>query len=106
MKHCPTCKRKFNDNSLNFCLQDGSKLTFFDTEAETLKSAPCTPELPGVRVIHCAFPLDHIVRGFKSTRTRVLSFANWFPTAIQMELSVVAAARNGSEVQSMVSNPE
>src|SRR5437879_5912448 len=78
---------------------------FFDTEAETLKSAPCTPELSGFKAIHSAFPLDHIVRSFKSARTRVLIFANWFPNAIQIERSVVAAARNGSEVQIMLLNP-
>jgi hypothetical protein len=45
MKHCPTCKKKYDDASLNFCLEDGSTLTFFDTEAETLKSAPRKPEM-------------------------------------------------------------
>jgi hypothetical protein len=43
MKHCPQCKRTYADASLNFCLDDGSKLTFFDTEAETLKNAPRKP---------------------------------------------------------------
>jgi hypothetical protein len=40
MKYCQQCKRRYDDNSLNFCLDDGSQLTFFDTEAETLNNAP------------------------------------------------------------------
>ena len=104
MKHCPTCKQKYNDASLNFCLRDGSELTFFDTEAATLKNAPSG--LSGINAIHSAFPLDHVVRHFETARTRVLIFANWFPNTIQIEQSVVAAARNGSEVQIMLLNPE
>src|SRR5258706_13517862 len=100
MKHCPTCKQKYNDASLNFCLRDGSELTFFDTEAATLKNAPS--EMSGFKAIHSAFPLDHVVRYLESARTRVLIFANWFPNTIQIERSVVAAARNGSEVQIML----
>jgi hypothetical protein len=45
MKHCPQCKRTYDDNSLNFCLDDGSDLTFFDTEAETLRNAPRKTEM-------------------------------------------------------------
>src|SRR5438034_10664541 len=106
MKHCPTCKQKYNDHSLNFCLLDGSELAFFDTEAETLQSTPSRPEPSGFKAIYSAFPLDHIVRCFETARTRVLIFANWFPNTIQIEHSVVAAARNGSEVQIMLLNPE
>ena len=40
MKYCLRCKRKYDDNSLNFCLEDGSELTFFDTEAATLNAPP------------------------------------------------------------------
>lgn len=106
MKHCSICKQKYNDDSLNFCLLDGSKLTFFDTEAATLKGTPSNPELSGFKATYPVFPLDHVVRSFETTRTRVLIFANWFPNTIQIEHSIVAAARNGCEVQIMLLNPE
>jgi hypothetical protein len=60
----------------------------------------------GFKAIFPAFPLDHVVSCFETARTRVLIFANWFPNAIQIEHSVVAAARNGAEVQIMLLNPE
>jgi hypothetical protein len=106
MKHCSTCKEKYSDDSLNFCLLDGSRLTFFDSEAETLKNAPARPELSGFKATYSTFPLDHVVRSFETARTKVLIFANWFPNAIQIEHSIVAAARNGSEVQIMLLNPK
>jgi hypothetical protein len=46
MKHCVQCRRTYDDSSLNFCLEDGSKLTFFDTEAETLNLPPKTEMSP------------------------------------------------------------
>jgi hypothetical protein len=45
MMHCPKCRKSYSDASLNFCLEDGSQLTFFDTEAETLKNQPPNPEM-------------------------------------------------------------
>jgi len=105
MKHCPTCKQKYTDHSLNFCFEDGSELTFFDTEAETLKNTP-SGHVSGFKAAYSTFPLDHVVKCFRTARTRVLIFANWFPNTIQIEQSVVAAARNGSEVQIMLLNPE
>lgn len=106
MKHCPTCKQKYNDHSLNFCLLDGTELTFFDTEAETLKSTSDKSELFGFKSIYSTFPLDHVVRCFETARTRVFVLANWFPNTIQIEHSIVTAARNGSEVKVMLLNPE
>ena len=35
MKSCPTCKRNYDDETLNFCLDDGSILTSSVDEAET-----------------------------------------------------------------------
>ena len=35
MKSCPTCKRNYDDETLNFCLEDGSILTSLTDEAET-----------------------------------------------------------------------
>ena len=35
MKNCPTCKRNFDDETLNFCLEDGSILTSLVDEVET-----------------------------------------------------------------------
>jgi len=33
MKICPTCRRTYDDDGLNFCLEDGSLLTFTSVEA-------------------------------------------------------------------------
>jgi hypothetical protein len=41
MKQCPKCKIDYFDNSLEFCLEDGMKLSFvtnFDNEISTLFS--------------------------------------------------------------------
>ena len=35
MKSCPTCKQNFDDETLNFCLEDGSILTSLVDEVET-----------------------------------------------------------------------
>src|ERR1041385_5694192 len=37
MKTCPKCKKQYSDDSLNFCLEDGTPLTRYDAEAETIK---------------------------------------------------------------------
>ena len=56
MKRCPTCKRSFEDDTLSFCLEDGTPLV---TEAgvrgdsqETLVS-PRPPETSAAAVLHC-----------------------------------------------------
>lgn len=33
MKYCPACKASYTDDSLNFCLKDGTSLTFFDDQS-------------------------------------------------------------------------
>src|SRR5258708_28341657 len=42
MKSCPKCKRKYDDDTLSFCLDDGSPL--FDARDS---AAPATAILPG-----------------------------------------------------------
>jgi len=32
MKHCPLCRKTYNDDQLNFCLEDGELLTGFASE--------------------------------------------------------------------------
>jgi len=44
MKHCPKCKREYDDDSLRFCLEDGAALARPDASA---KSADETAVLPG-----------------------------------------------------------
>jgi hypothetical protein len=51
MKHCPKCKRQYADASLNYCLDDGSELMFFDTEAETLKNVRRKPEMTSQDIV-------------------------------------------------------
>ncbi len=35
MKQCPRCKQTYSDENLNFCLEDGELLTFFEYEPPT-----------------------------------------------------------------------
>ncbi len=44
MKHCPKCKREYDDDSLRFCLEDGTALTRLHVSQ---KSAEPTAVLPG-----------------------------------------------------------
>lgn len=44
MKHCPKCKREYEDDSLRFCLEDGTALVTRDTSRA---SAEPTAVLPG-----------------------------------------------------------
>ena len=39
MKRCPTCKRTYHDDSLNFCLEDGTSLSFWPDETLVLPGA-------------------------------------------------------------------
>jgi hypothetical protein len=55
MKHCPTCNRTYEDDSLNFCLKDGMRLVSdqpasFDPLATVVSSPskPLTEEKPSV----------------------------------------------------------
>ena len=46
MKRCPTCNRSYADDTLSFCLQDGTRLEFdYDPEA-TVLSQPRPPATP------------------------------------------------------------
>lgn len=65
MKHCLQCKRIYDDSSLNFCLDDGSKLTFFDTEAETLRNTAPKAEMSpqDIRMEITNFLTSSIARG-------------------------------------------
>lgn len=47
MKQCPTCNQIFTDETINFCLTDGSVLTAkFDSEATQVINAPRVTEPP------------------------------------------------------------
>ena len=55
MKICPTCRRTYEDDGLNFCLEDGSVLTFTAPEAaptvvmETPRQTNARPEVTGTQ---------------------------------------------------------
>lgn len=49
MKYCPKCQRTYSDETLSYCLQDGSTLLRSDPQAETLevqKQRQPTSQLP------------------------------------------------------------
>ena len=46
MRYCPTCSRDYHDDSLNYCLEDGSSLAVYDPEATVIRDAPPTEILP------------------------------------------------------------
>lgn len=51
MKICPTCRKTYTDESLNFCLEDGSVLTFAQSEAPPTMVMPTPPTTnPGVGI--------------------------------------------------------
>jgi hypothetical protein len=45
MKRCPSCKRRYSDDSLNFCLDDGSTL-FAEPDSEPTLIAPTVASTP------------------------------------------------------------
>lgn len=49
MKACPTCKRTYADETLRFCLDDGSVLTSLDDQNATLQLPVPPPTQPPVR---------------------------------------------------------
>lgn len=52
MKQCPTCKGIFNDDTLRYCLSDGSLLTSpYDPEATHFYSPPQPTNLPPASVV-------------------------------------------------------
>lgn len=56
MKRCPRCRRRYSDESLNFCLDDGSPLvvepdsdpTLISPTVASRSTAPSTPVSPGL----------------------------------------------------------
>lgn len=51
MKICPTCRKTYSDDGLNFCLEDGSVLTFATSEAPPtvmMQQPPPTNPNPGM----------------------------------------------------------
>lgn len=44
MKYCPKCNRAYYDNSLNYCLEDGSFLKVYDPEATILSPTKVSNE--------------------------------------------------------------
>ena len=49
MKICPTCRKTYTDDGLNFCLEDGSVLTFAASDAPPTMVMPSPPATnPGV----------------------------------------------------------
>jgi len=54
MKRCPTCSRLYDDDTLKFCLDDGTQLADarrYDAEAETLRNVPKQPEMSSQDII-------------------------------------------------------
>jgi protein-disulfide isomerase len=45
MKSCPQCKKEYTDNSLRFCLEDGTKLVKVSQPAATLQYPQASPAL-------------------------------------------------------------
>ena len=49
MKICPTCRKTYSDDGLNFCLEDGSVLTFPTSDAPPTMVMPAPPATnPGI----------------------------------------------------------
>jgi TolB-like protein/Flp pilus assembly protein TadD len=61
MKRCPECKRDYNDDSLSFCLDDGSELLF----------GPSTIDEPGTAIIPTASSTDPDTQIFTSHADKV-----------------------------------
>jgi hypothetical protein len=53
MKICPTCRKTYTDENLNFCLEDGSVLTYARSEQpETMIMNPARPTQPSAATIN------------------------------------------------------
>jgi hypothetical protein len=73
MKHCPKCKREYDDDSLRFCLEDGTALTRADASP---RSSDSTAVLPGneparttiAQPVRPDVPLPATVRADKTTK--------------------------------------
>lgn len=52
MKQCPKCKRNYNDETLNFCLDDGATLhTVYDSEATITIPRPFPTSTPPTEIL-------------------------------------------------------
>src|SRR6478672_11204415 len=61
MKRCPQCARDYNDDSLSFCLDDGSELLF----------GPSTTDEPSTAIIPTASSTDPDTQIFTSHADKV-----------------------------------
>jgi hypothetical protein len=48
MKRCPTCKRSFDDDTLSFCLEDGSPLVAEAPSRPDSQETLVSPRMPGI----------------------------------------------------------
>jgi hypothetical protein len=48
MKRCPTCKRAFDDDTLSFCLEDGSPLVAEASSRSDSQETLVSPRMPGI----------------------------------------------------------
>ena len=87
MKQCPSCKRIYDDATLNFCLDDGEQLIGQDVESEN----PTAIKMPGKSV---ETPSSDDVRG--ANRTEVL------PTVTPMSRAAPGALRKRWPVAALV----
>ena len=62
MKRCPECGRDYNDDSMSFCLDDGSELLFGPT------SAPAIADEPATAILH---EVDHLNEAVTRTQIHV-----------------------------------
>ena len=56
MKRCPACKRNYTDDTLRFCLEDGTPLTQAPTDEPTITTTPAEP--PPTLVYGAAAPTN------------------------------------------------
>jgi hypothetical protein len=73
MKHCPKCKREYDDDSLRFCLEDGTALARPDASTNSADQTAVLPgnERPATTIAQPArpdVPLPATVHANKSTR--------------------------------------
>jgi hypothetical protein len=68
MKHCTKCHRQYDDPSLKFCTEDGTPLTHFDSEAETVK-------IPDLSTADIEMEIaDYLRRNVKTVETTLIKF--------------------------------
>lgn len=68
MKHCAKCNRQYEDPSLRFCTEDGTSLTQFDSEAETVK-------IPDLSTADIEMEIaDYLRKSVKTSDTTLIKF--------------------------------